>query len=77
MARHLFERLEGGSGSILTTLDASLATLYRAFKTCRDNFLEDDSLRNQAALAIESLDARVRESFAPSHRMEKKITVLG
>ena len=75
LARHLFERSE--SGSIFTTLDASLAQLYRAFKLVRDNCLEDESLRNQAALAIERLDAQVRSHFAPSSKLEKKITILG
>ena len=39
--------------------------------------MEDEVLRAQAALAIEGLDDKVRESLTPSAKLEKKITVLG
>ena len=75
LARHLFDRLN--SGSIFSIFDETLTRLYRSFKTCRDNYLEDETLRAQAALAIEGLDDKVRESLTPSAKLEKKITVLG
>ena len=73
LARQIFLNI-GSRISQLT--DEIMRDLYRTMKTIAYDHLQNDDLREKAALAIESIDDAVRELFKPNKKMEKKITVL-
>lgn len=73
LARLLIEK---SKVSILSVLDETIAHMYKTLKRYRDDFLEDDDIREKSALAIESIDDKVKSYLTPKIEMNKKITIL-
>ena len=73
LARLLIEK---SKVSILSVLDETISQLYKTLKRYRDDFLEDEDIREKSALAIESIDDKVKSYLTPKIEMNKKITIL-